>query len=181
MRLAVDPGHGMGNKRPGEFDPGVVAEGIREADVALAWALTLMVTLRLARIPVFLTRSDNTDPAPQSKRAYEAELAQCSHFLSLHCSAGAGNGVETFYRDERDRRWAEMVNGAAMCATGRPSRNIRHGRETAAMNFAGPCAMVKICYLDNLHDREVILQRDVRVAFAQAILARANREEANAL
>ena len=39
MRIAIDAGHGLSNRAPGVYDPGVVAAGVAEADLALLWAL----------------------------------------------------------------------------------------------------------------------------------------------
>ena len=37
MTIILDPGHGMSNKRSGQFDPGAVSNGVREADIAMDW------------------------------------------------------------------------------------------------------------------------------------------------
>lgn len=180
MKLAIDPGHGTGNRKPGEYDPGAVYAGIREADVVLFWALTVKHVLAQAGIAVWMTRDDPDDPAPVGSRDERAELARCTHFLSLHCNGGGwgrASGVETFYRDERDRRWARMVHGAAIIATGLPSRRVRHESQTqvkrlAIMDFDGPCALLETGYLDHSTDRAVITRREVRIAFAEAMLER---------
>ncbi len=176
MKLAIDPGHGNANKAAGQYDPGACAGGVAEADVTLAWALTGKWVLGRAGVLVWLTRDDDKDPDPVSTRDDRAESARCTHFLSLHANAGPVRvtGVETFYRDEADLRFARRVHVAMLAATGLPDRGIRNERETqvgrlAVMGFDGPCALVEIGYLTNKRDRQVMLSRDVRLAFWQAL------------
>lgn len=45
-RICLDAGHGMSNRTPGVFDPGADAGGVREAGVALDWALAPSSTFR---------------------------------------------------------------------------------------------------------------------------------------
>ncbi len=40
MKICLDSGHGHGNRKIGVYDPGAVAAGIAEADIALQWALS---------------------------------------------------------------------------------------------------------------------------------------------
>ena len=35
MRICLDPGHGMGNRRSGVYDPGTLAAGHTEAAIAM--------------------------------------------------------------------------------------------------------------------------------------------------
>lgn len=174
MRLAIDPGHGLSNRRDGKYDPGFVAAGVQEADVALAWALTLNWVLRNAGVDTYLTRSDDRTHAPVGKRDDMAELAKCTHFLSLHCNAGppTATGTETFFRDNADAAFASKVQSAALVALGLRNRGIRSERESqhqrlAIFDFDGPCALLEIGFLSHPNDRKKMLDRNVRLAFAR--------------
>jgi N-acetylmuramoyl-L-alanine amidase len=176
MKLCIDPGHGMGNKGAGAYDPGAQAAGVSEADVNLAWALTLKWVLEQAGISCWLTRDDDRDQDPVSTRAARAQAAGCSRFLSIHCNAGNGSasGVETYCRDAEDRQWASIVQACAVKATGLSDRGVRPESETAVgrlavMGFHGPCALVELGYLDSKRDRQRLLSRECRLAFAQAL------------
>lgn len=68
MKLAIDPGHGMSNRKPGVYDPGACAGGYAEAEIALAWALTGKHIAKEFGIEVWLSRDDNTDPDPVGTR-----------------------------------------------------------------------------------------------------------------
>lgn len=176
LRLCLDPGHGCSNRRAGAYDPGAVAGGIAEADVVLQWALTLKwVAAQEFRVSLWLTRDDDRDPDPVGTRDDRAEAARCTHFLSLHCNAGGGSGVETYYRDASDREFARLVHRAALRATGLPDRRLRtedqsqHAR-LAVLDFDGPACLVEIGFLDNGTDRARLLDRSVRIAFARELL-----------
>ena len=84
--VLLDPGHGG-------YDPGAVANGLREKDLNLK--LALKVAERLEGIKVLLTRERDiylslADRVALSRRA-EPDL-----FVSLHANAGGGRGFESF-------------------------------------------------------------------------------------
>jgi N-acetylmuramoyl-L-alanine amidase len=178
FRLAIDAGHGSNNSGNGEFDSGAVAGGMRECDIALAWALTLKHHCVLAQIPVWLTRDDNEDEARLAVRDERAELAGCTHLLSIHCNSGSASatGVETFYRDARDKEWAALVQTAGVSATGLKNRGVKHESDSARgrlaiFDFEGPAALLETGFISNLKDRSIIAVRETRVKFAEKLVA----------
>lgn len=179
MKICLDAGHGWENKAAGKFDPGACAGGHKEADITLAWATTANYLLSRAGFDTWMTRTGDHDSCPVSSRDNRATRAGCTHFLSFHCNAGSilASGVETFYRDGADLKWAEIVHAAALAATGLRDRGVRHERETAVkslavMAFPGPCALLEIGFLTRKSDRLVIIERDTRIRFAQELIAR---------
>jgi N-acetylmuramoyl-L-alanine amidase len=172
MKLAIDPGHGMSNKRDNVFDPGAVAAGVRECDIALEWALTGKYILPQYGINHFLTRDDNLDEVPVGRRDDMAAAAHCTHFLSIHCNAadGKATGVEVYYRDISDRAFAQLVLDSLIEATGLKSRGLKRESESqhsrlAVLDFGPPACLAEIGFLDNPHDRSVIRDREVRLKF----------------
>ena len=172
MKLAIDPGHGMSNKRDDIFDPGAVAAGVRECDIALEWALTGKYILPQYGINHFLTRDDNLDEVPVGRRDDMAAVAHCTHFLSIHCNAadGKATGVEVYYRDISDRAFAQLVLDSLVEATGLKSRGLKRESESqhsrlAVLDFGPPACLAEIGFLDNPHDRSVIRDREVRLKF----------------
>ena len=172
MKLAIDPGHGMSNKRDNVFDPGAVSAGVRECDIALEWALTGKYVLPQYGINHFLTRDDNLDEVPVGRRDDMAAAAHCTHFLSLHCNAadGKATGVEVYYRDSSDRAFAQLVLDSLVEATGLKSRGLKRESESqhsrlAVLDFGPPACLAEIGFLDNPHDRSVIRDREVRLKF----------------
>jgi N-acetylmuramoyl-L-alanine amidase len=172
MKLAIDPGHGMSNKRDNVFDPGAVAAGVRECDIALEWALTGKYILPQYGINHFLTRDDNLDEVPVGRRDDMATAAHCTHFLSIHCNAadGKATGVEVYYRDISDRAFAQLVLDSLVEATGLKSRGLKRESDSqhsrlAVLDFGPPACLAEIGFLDNPHDRSVIRDREVRLKF----------------
>jgi N-acetylmuramoyl-L-alanine amidase len=172
MKLAIDPGHGMSNKRDDVFDPGAVAAGVRECDIALEWALTGKYILPQYGINHFLTRDDNLDEVPVGRRDDMAAAAHCTHFLSIHCNAadGKATGVEVYYRDISDRAFAQLVLDSLVEATGLKSRGLKRESDSqhsrlAVLDFGPPACLAEIGFLDNPHDRSVIRDREVRLKF----------------
>jgi N-acetylmuramoyl-L-alanine amidase len=172
MNLAIDPGHGMSNKRDNVFDPGAVSAGVRECDIALEWALTGKYVLPQYGINHFLTRDDNLDEVPVGRRDDMAVAAHCTHFLSIHCNAadGKATGVEVYYRDISDRAFAQLVLDSLVEATGLKSRGLKRESDSqhsrlAVLDFGPPACLAEIGFLDNPHDRSVIRDREVRLKF----------------
>jgi N-acetylmuramoyl-L-alanine amidase len=172
MKLAIDPGHGMSNKRDNVFDPGAVAAGVRECDIALEWVLTGKYVLPQYGIKHFLTRDDNLDEVPVGRRDDMAAAAHCTHFLSIHCNAadGKATGVEVYYRDSQDKIFAQLVLDSLVEATGLKSRGLKRESESqhsrlAVLDFDPPACLAEIGFLDNPHDRSVIRDRNVRLKF----------------
>jgi N-acetylmuramoyl-L-alanine amidase len=174
VKLCIDAGHGASNRRTGVYDPGAVSpSGTTEADVVLLWALTGKHILASEfGIDVFLTRADDRDPNPVGGRDDEAEAADCTHFISLHCNAASGtaSGTETFYRDGADKSFALKVQAAAVAVLGLKDRGIKsesvsqHG-SLAVFGFDGPAALLEIGFIDHPVDRQKMLSRDNRIAF----------------
>lgn len=172
MKIAVDAGHGGSNSLPGKYDPGAVAGGLAEADIALQWALTGKFMLTRAGLGVWLTRDDDQDAAPLAQRDERARAAGCTHYLSIHCNAGSwgANGTETFYRDGVDKAWAEVVQRAALKALGLRNRGVKHEslsprHSLSVMDFVGPAALLELGFITSLGDRRRMVDRNVRVAF----------------
>lgn len=190
LRLAIDPGHGYSNRTPGVYDPGAVAAGVAEADVALQWALTGKWVLGQMGLEVWLTRDDDRDPAPVGTRDDRALRAGCSHFISLHCnsSVNAGaTGTETYYRDKADAGLALAVQRCALEAMwGDRKQPLLYDRglklegqsqhpRLAVLDFPGPACLLEVGFISNLDDRTRMLSRERRVRFWQLLAGELGR------
>lgn len=158
--IILDPGHGLGNKRKGSFDPGAVSHGVREADVVMEWANELRDILLREGHRVIRTRIDNSDPAPIGKRAGIAKEYGGDIMLSLHCNAfnGTAQGTETFYRGEAHKARAQAITDATCTALGTVNRGAKtegqsqHAR-LSVMSFQ-PCFLLEIGFIDHYLDRK---------------------------
>lgn len=102
LKLCIDPGHGMANRKPGVFDPGCTRDEINEADIVLQWARSLADACRERGVVYWMTRGlSATTPAPLNKRVAEAQRNGCTHLISLHVNdsySPKANGTETLVR-----------------------------------------------------------------------------------
>jgi len=179
VKLCIDPGHGMGNVRLNQYDPGAQGNGHSEASVVLLWSETVKWYCHLAKIPFWATRNNDHDSDPVGTRAVRAEANGCTHFLSLHCNdADSPNatGTETYFRDPTDHAWALPVHQRAVTALYLKDRGLKGESDSqhtrlAVFNFGGPCCLVELGFISNPSDLAAMLDRDRRIAFAQALTA----------
>jgi N-acetylmuramoyl-L-alanine amidase len=168
MTVIIDAGHGLGNRKRGMFDPGAVSNGIREADIAMAWANELRYILIARGKKVIRTRASNADPASISDRAGIAMAYGGDIMISLHCNAATGtaSGTETFYRGESNKAMAERLNAAVVRALATRDRGVKlesasqHSR-LAIMAFQ-PCFLLELGFIDNASDRAKMLDTGLR-------------------
>lgn len=172
MKICLDPGHGMGNRKPCVYDPGAEGNGSTEAAIVLEWALTGKFVLPQSDIEVFLTRDDKYVSCPIGSRDNQAKLAGCTHFISIHCNAfnGKATGVEAFYRDTTDKAFASVVLDCLVKATGLPSRGLKNEGQSqhsrlAVLDFAPPACLIEIGFIDNPKDHKIITSRETRLKF----------------
>lgn len=165
----------MSNRSAGVFDPGAVAEGVREADITLAFALAIKHFAPEFGVHVFLTRHSNVSPAPLGERCRAAIEAGCECFISLHCNAGSSSarGVETFYRD--DLQFALRMHRLMAQAIPTKDRGVKHEsastrRRLAVLDFPGPACLVELGFISNPADRLLLQERETRINVARAIL-----------
>ena len=180
-KIFIDPGHGG-------TDPGAVANGLRESEIALDVSLMLEPLLRSAGLDVRLSR--RTDTAVdigerwQGANAWGADL-----FLSIHANAGGGTGIETLVptaspnnpaRDlAANRRLAETVSASLANRFDMRLRRAngvmlesetRHGSVAVLRNTAMTAVLVECGFVDapaGSPDLDVLGNR--RQEIAQAI------------
>lgn len=187
IKIAVDPGHGNANRTPGVYDPGAVSGGIEEADIALAWALTMKHIGPEYGFDIWLTRDDDRDVTPVSTRDNRADAADCDFFISLHCNAADGHaqGTEAYYRDAKDLAFGEIALGACCAAMNSRNRGMKsedqsqHAR-IAIFNVSCPATLLEIEFIDNPAARQKLTNRARRIDFARRFFS-ALRDKAGAL
>lgn len=176
MKIAIDPGHGMANVRPGVYDPGAVAnvggEHFAEADFTLRYALTLRHFLQQMGIPDFMTRTSSAQPAPVRQRVVDAVNNGCTHFISFHMNAAGptATGTETLYRNANSAGFATLIQLSVAEATGLRDRGIKPRNDLAVLRFPGPAVLIELGFISNALDRGVLLPREMRIEVAKAIV-----------
>lgn len=146
LKLAIDPGHGMGNRKPGVPDPGATRGQIQEADIVMEWARELAAACRKRGVPYWLSRSA-IDPAPLNKRVAAAQQNGCTHLLSLHVNDATdprANGVETLVRGpltDRQRIIPHAVQALAQNHLGLRNRGVKTRNDLAILRHPNSCLL----------------------------------------
>lgn len=176
MKVCVDPGHGMSNRQTGIFDPGAVhvenGFQFQEAAIALRYALSLKDVLREHQVAVFMTRDDDTDHAPVSKRARMANDAGCELLVSLHLNdfeSDEANGLEVLFGSEQSKPLAARLQEALLSVTGMRDRKIKPRPDLAVLKFEGPAVLIELGFIANDGDRGKLLSSQMRDAIVRTI------------
>jgi len=173
VKICIDPGHGMGAASLGVYDPGAVAAGVEEADVALDYSFALKTALEERGQSVWMTRQSRQDPSLTTMRARRAESQACSMLVSIHLnafSAPSANGTETLYGNAQSMRLAQAAQDATRSAFGFADRGIKSRPELAALKFrSGPSILLELGFISNAGDRAEMLDPTRRAFFGHAV------------
>ena len=176
MKVCIDPGHGMSNRRRNVFDPGAThteeGERFAEATIVLRYGLTLKDILHVRHHDVFMTRDDEADHAPVGERALNAKRAGCDVFVSLHLNDAEDDraqGLEVLFRDEADRTLAQALQEALVRVTNFRNRGIKQREDLAVLRFDGPAVLIELGFIANDNNRQALLNPHMRTAICEAI------------
>lgn len=183
LTIAIDAGHGLGNRRLDVDDPGAVSKGIKEKDIAWNFALTLIHIGKDRGHKMVLTRTHNRPPGqgeknfPVSSRAKIAEAADADVLISLHCNASVNplaKGVEVYFRSSANEVLAGRIQRALVAVTGQKNRGVKHESQSqhkslAVLNFH-TAVLIELGFITHGPTREQLQQRPTRIAVASAIL-----------
>ena len=166
--IIIDPGHGMGNHKPGRYDCGAESNNYTEAEIVMTWANELREILRFRKVAVVRTRTDDKDPCPISERARIAKRYNGTIMISFHCNAATGtaSGTETFYRGDSNKSFAMRLNQAVSAGLGTKNRGAKTEAQSqhktlAVMSFQ-PCFLIELGFIDNAGDRGKLLDANKR-------------------
>jgi N-acetylmuramoyl-L-alanine amidase len=151
LKVCLDPGHGMANRRAGTYDPGCVRGELHEADIVLDYARAIGAELQAlgVGVTVFFTRRDNTRPTPLGTRAALAEDAGCDLFVSIHVNDADGKptGTETFYTGTDDEPLAARCQAAMLKGLGLRDRGIKQTGSLTVLKFRGPAVLLELGFI----------------------------------
>ena len=183
--VVVDPGHGLSNRTPGVFDPGIVGvNGTREADLTLNYAFCLEEKLGALGIGTALTRRSNVEPCPLLRRTRVAREQSASLLLSIHFNgdAEAGNspadgkvkGCEVLYRSlVNDNESERIARGVAFAM----SKHIKLrgtgtvDRQNLAVLHYQPSILIEVGFLDDPEDAALLLSDAFMAAAMESVAA----------
>ncbi|MCI8342547.1 MAG: N-acetylmuramoyl-L-alanine amidase [Firmicutes bacterium] len=147
MKICIDPGHGG-------KDPGAVAAGCVEKDVALSISLKLAEILKSKGLDVFLTRSDDTYNSVAQKAA-KANKWGADLFVSIHCNSAASasaNGTECliYAHDGESDKLAEHIQNSIVQNLKTADRHIKIRKDLTVLNSTNmPAVLVETAFVSN--------------------------------
>ena len=156
--IVLDPGHGG-------YDPGAVANGLREKDLnlKLAWKLAE----RLRGVKVLMTRESDVFLSLADRVAF-SRRAEPDLFLSLHANAGGGRGFESFIcsgagPNSRAVLMQKALHGEVISAIkgwNIVDRGLKRAAFYVLRHNPYPAVLIESLFIDN--EREAELWRDER-------------------
>ncbi|ALS25478.1 cell wall hydrolase [Paenibacillus sp. 32O-W] len=174
ITIVLDPGHGG-------HDPGAVAKGLQEKDVALQISLAAAERLKAKYegIRVLLTRTADVF-VPLPERTSIANRERADAFVSVHCNAGGGaGGFETYmYSRSANPNTSELqrvlhseiwrrINPIGVDRDRGPKKaDLYVCRETNM-----PAVLIECLFIDVPADAERLRRADVLDALADGIAA----------
>lgn len=176
VRLLIDPGH------TGVSDPGVVAAGVREADIVLDVALAMQGKLRgVAGLEVRLTREGSKDlaqPYTQKSdlqaRVDMANAWPADFFLSLHVNAAReprARGLETYTHplaSSEARRLAAVIHHYALPLV-TPDRGLKQADFYVLRQTKMPSCLVELGFITNEAERALLSDPSFRLRVAESL------------
>ncbi|HEX6447112.1 MAG TPA: N-acetylmuramoyl-L-alanine amidase [Streptosporangiales bacterium] len=176
--VVLDPGHGPA-------DPGVVADGLTEAEVV--WDIAARIEGRLAAIGVqaYLSRGRHGDP-DDATRAGFANTADADVFVSIHVDGHqnpAASGVATYYfgspvtgqHSALGKQFAELVLREIVARTDLVNCHAHPKTWDLLRGTRMPAIRIEAGYLTNPGDRERLRSAEFRDAIAEAVCAAVQR------
>ena len=159
MKIFINPGHGGA-------DTGAIGHGLIERDVALLIARRVEHYLQAVGYDTFLFQFDGLQAICDKANSWGADL-----FVSIHCNAanGSAKGAETYYfADSRaGRTLANHIQRQLINSLPLVDRGIKTANFVVLTNTVMPAVLVETAFIDNVHDAELL--RDKQDDFARAI------------
>ena len=165
--VVLDAGHGG-------RDPGAVGtSGLEEEAVVLDVVLRARKGLEAKGYRVLLTRQEDVYVELYS-RAYFANNAGASAFVSVHCNAVAHNqasGTEVYFNTPQSQAFANLMLKKLVAALGLPDRGVRNRRFVVCRCTAMPALLLELGYIDHDRDEKLLSDPAFRQKAADAIVA----------
>ena len=165
----------------GGYDPGAVAFGRKEKDLALDIAKACMDTLIYHGVIVKISRETDIDN-DLSNRIKECNAFAPDVAVDIHLNAGGGDGAEVFHSkaDSKDDALAQNILNEIV-AIGQNSRGLKTKLASNGTDYFGfirqikcPSALVECAFMDNATDVQIVDTLEERkkmgVAIAKGIL-----------
>lgn len=191
--ICIDPGHPSEN--------GVGTRGKKQTEVSVAWevAKKLQHLLEEKGYTVVLTKDSLMKKVTNKERAEIGNAANADYVVRLHCDAGQGSGLATYYPGspgrvkgmrgpsseviKQSKALATKFHPAVIKALGKSLRDAglhtdkktmigsHQGALTGSIYSKVPVVLVEMCVLQNSKDEAFITPATGKLKMAQALLA----------
>lgn len=173
MLVVIDPGHNYNG-----VDTGAVGNGLREQDITFYIAEKLKPLLERNGFDVIMTRnslkenvSNESVSASLARRADIANRNGADLFLSIHCNAGGGTGIETYYCTGSDsgRILADYIQTNVVDEIGIRDRGVKSARYAVLRNTNMAAALLETAFIDTASDAAILGNPEYQQRYAEAI------------
>lgn len=170
--MVIDAGHGG-------YDPGAVANGLREASIALDISLQCAAIVAAREgCKALVTRSDDLTPSIElglRRRAEFANSRDADCFVSIHANAAGnftayGHEIFHYYGSQGGRKLATAIFDAIRgSVTEIKPRAVKEAGFQVLRDTAMPAALVEVGFLTWVGDAEYLRRPEFREKMAGAI------------
>ena len=174
--LVIDPGHGG-------WDPGAVANGMRESDINLDVALKLNELLKGTDIKVYMTRETDVDLGAKTEDLYGrvriANDIEADLFVSIHNNKfnTKAYGTETFYHGGANTQGtgltsakaANIIHNDLIKALGSYDRKVKTANFVVIRETKMPSILVEGGFMDHPQEAAKLKTQEYRMKMAQGI------------
>lgn len=173
MLIVVDPGHNYNG-----VDTGAVGNGLREQDITFYIAEKLKPILERNGFSVIMTRnslkenvSNESVSASLARRSEIANRNGADLFVSIHCNAGGGTGVETYYcTDSSDGKvFASFIQKNVVDMIGLRDRGVKNARYAVLRNTDMTALLLETGFIDTASDAAYLGSAEYQQKYAEAI------------
>lgn len=141
--IVIDPGHGG-------KDPGAVAFGRNEKDIALNISKKINANLKTLGFKTVMTRTTDVY-ITLADRYTIANNNNASLFVSVHlnsASSSSANGIETLYKNSK--AFASGIQNELISATGATNRGVKQRTDLAVLNGTKmPASLVEVGFISH--------------------------------
>jgi N-acetylmuramoyl-L-alanine amidase len=185
MKICIDAGHGLSNRREGIYDPGAIVDTIqdgqnviiKEANLTLLYAISLAASFEKMGIYPSMTRHHLLESTPLYARTLRAKNAGADLLLSLHFNSSTNkkaHGLEIFY-NKPGRDLASKLQNDLIATTDFLDRGIKQNPGFAVLNYERMAVLIEIGFISNANDIAAITDDDFQFQFCKS-LARSLKE-----
>lgn len=171
LTICIDAGHGG-------KDPGGMANGVVEKEIALDVSLMLREMLEARSAKVVMTRTGDTYPELED-RCTLANTSDCHLFVSIHANIAPNDdgvtGFEVFYKEGSDKgaAFAGAIVAAMANVTDAPNRGAKKDPRGLRVleKTRMPATLVELGFMSNAGEARRLVNKTYQRQLAEAIVA----------